>query len=94
MLQCKFLVLGVGRFLNSVLCLDKMHLFNIRLGIGLVVQNCFENLGWWCLPDIPALGRPRPEECEFEVDLSYKMHSGQDAVAKRKQTDRQTTPKG
>jgi hypothetical protein len=27
---------------------------------------------WWCMPGIPALGRPRQENLEFEVCPDYK----------------------
>jgi hypothetical protein len=30
---------------------------------------------WWCTSAIPALGRPRQEDCEFKVSLGYYPHS-------------------
>jgi hypothetical protein len=28
---------------------------------------------WWCMSVIPALGRPRQEDCAFEVIFCYKV---------------------
>jgi hypothetical protein len=28
---------------------------------------------WWYTSTIPALGRPRKEDCEFEASLSYTV---------------------
>jgi hypothetical protein len=31
----------------------------------------FQSQAWWHMPVIPALGRLRQEDCEFEVYLNY-----------------------
>jgi hypothetical protein len=39
---------------------------------------------WWFMPIIPALGRPRQEDCEFQANLSYMARPCQEREKKRK----------
>jgi hypothetical protein len=59
-----------------------------------VQQNSVHAGQWWCTPLIPALGRQRQEDHEFEASLVYRVSSRtaratqRNPVSKKKQKTR------